>query len=239
MPDLLTNDEYKTTKLVLKRIPAGTFQMGDEVGGGEADELPVHTVNITEAFYLGVFEVTQKQWFEVQGDWPSSFTTDPDKRPVEMVSWDDCQGFLAQLSTETGETFRLPTEGEWEYACKAGTSTNYSYGDTEDDTYMWYDANSDTGSGQETHEVGTKLPNPWGLYDMHGNIYEWCGDWYDSAYYSVSPSDDPYGPVSGIVRSGRGGSWDRGADVCRSASRDQASPSIHLNRTGIRAVLAP
>ena len=243
LPDLLTNDAYKTTTLVLRRIEAGTFRMGDEVGGHDAGELPVHTVNITKAFYLGVFEVTQKQWSEVQGDWPSNFTTNPDKRPVEMVSWGDCQGFLSQLSTETGETFRLPTEAEWEYACKAGTSANYSYGDTENGAYMWYDANSDTGSGQETHEVGTKLPNPWGFYDMHGDLFEWCQDWRGDTYYQYcvdnSITDDPQGPISGTERELRGGAYYCDPGRLRSAKRDADVPTDRAAWFGLRAVLAP
>ena len=240
VPDILTNETYKTTKLVLKRVDAGGFQMGDKVGGHAADELPVHTVNITEPFFMGIFEVTQRQWYEVMGDWPSHFTTNPDKRPVECVSWNDFQTFLAQLCSETGHTFSLPTEAQWEYACKAGTSTNYSYGDTEDGAYMWYQVNSDTGSGRETHEVGTRLPNPWGLYDMHGNVWEYCADLYDSGYYSVSPADDPEGPASGTWRVHRGGGWDNAAVGLRSSCRNSGDPS-NGNSTGIgfRVVLVP
>lgn len=235
VPDLLTNDDYKTTKLVLKRIAAGNFQMGDQTGDGQLDELPVHTVNITQGFYIGVFEVTQRQWYEIEGDWPSLFTTTPDKRPVEQVSWDRCQGFLVQLSSEAGETFRLPTEAEWEYACRAGTSTDFSYGDAEDGAYMWYDPNS----GNESHEVGTREPNPWGLYDMHGNIYEWCHDWYGSGYYAVSPPDDPQGPTTGDLRVLRGGSWYVIDGICRSALRGWSPPDGWYCNKGFRVILVP
>jgi formylglycine-generating enzyme required for sulfatase activity len=238
IPDLLTNDEYKTTKLVLKWIPDGIFQMGDQVGGGDPDELPVHTVNITQSFYIGVFEVTQRQWYEIQGDWPSHFTTNPDKRPVEKISWNDITGsggLLESLDSLTGYSFRLPTEAEWEYCCKAGTTTNYSYGDTADGAYMWYLSNA--GSG--THEVGTRLPNPWGLYDMHGNVWEWCQDWHDSGYYQYcvnnTITDDPQGPASGTGRILRAGCWNNDDQGCRSADRANLSPSDSSdNRTGVR-----
>ncbi len=235
--DLLTNADYKTTKLVLKRIEAGSFSMGDETSVGEADELPVHTVNITQPFYMGVFEVTQRQWFEINGDWPSFHTTTPDMRPVEQVSWADCQSFLTQFSAFTAATFRLPTEAEWEYCCKTGTSTNYSYGDTEDGAWMWYDANA-----TETRDVASTVskPNPWGLYDMHGNVWEWCSDWYDSMYYAVSPGDDPQGPASGGSRVLRGGGWfNCGGYLCRSANRNWGGPTIGNYHVGLRAVLAP
>jgi formylglycine-generating enzyme required for sulfatase activity len=238
IPDLLTNDDYKTSKMVLKRMDAGSFKMGDEVGGHNADELPVHTVSITKPFYMGVFEVTQGQWNQVMGVNPSSFTgrADSPRRPVEQVSWNDCQSYLTQLSADTGATFRLPTEAEWEYACKAGTSTNYFYGDTENGAYMWYPANS----GAQTHEVGTCSPNPNGLYDLPGNIHEWCGDWYDANYYSSPPpTDDPVGPPSASERVIRGGSWLNPVDLCRSSARDWCGPTVRNGHTGLRVVLAP
>ncbi len=239
IPDLLSNDDYKTTKLVLKRISAGTFQMGDQVGGGEVYEVPVHTVNITKPFYIGVFEVTQKQWHEIQGDWPSYFTTDPEKRPVEQVSWDDINGaggFLESLNTlTTGLDFRLPTEAEWEYCCKAGTTTDWYFGSTEDGAYMWYNVNA----GGETHEVGTKLPNSWGLYDMHGNVMEWCEDWFDGSYYQYcvdnTITDDPQGPIGPYSHHpDRGGSWGYTAWDCRSAMRGRNAPTFSSYRGGFR-----
>jgi formylglycine-generating enzyme required for sulfatase activity len=237
IPDLLTNDAYKTTKVVLKWISPGTFEMGDQVGDGYASELPVHTVNLTQGYYLGVFEVTQRQWFEVQGDWPSHFTTTPDKRPVEQVSWNDIKGasgFMATLSGATSLTCRLPTEAEWEYACKAGTSTSWSYGSSEDGAYMWYDSNA----GGETHEVGTCAPNPWGLYDMHGNVFEWCEDYYADDYYESSPTDDPTGPTGGATRVLRGGSWSGIAWVCRSAVRGRISPDFRGSDNGFRVAVS-
>lgn len=220
LPDLLTNQEYKTTKLVLRRLSAGSFQMGDHAGEGEANELPVHAVNITSDFYLGVFEVTQQQWFEIEGDWPAyNILPGCETRPVEQVTWARCDGFLGALSSLTSRTFRFPTEAEWEYACRAGTTTSYSYGDTADGAYMWYDSNC---SG--TNEVGTREPNPWGLYDMHGNVDEWCVDWYDENYYSVSPTNDPQGPASGTYHVARGGSWRYSEYGGRSAFRMYGEP---------------
>jgi formylglycine-generating enzyme required for sulfatase activity len=247
VPDLLTNTEgpggtskYKTTHLVLKRIPAGTFQMGDETGDGvPTDEHPVHTVNITKPFYIGVFEVTQQQWQTITGSNPSFFTglADSPSRPVEQSAWVDCNAYLAQISTLAGVTLRLPTEAEWEYACKAGTHGNYSCADADIDSHVWYDLNS---SGT-THEVGSKLANPWGLYDVHGNVWEWCEDWHDPGYYSVSPADDPQGAVSSPTseRVSRGGAWEQLADECRSAQRYMYIPSSAGHRHGLRVVLAP
>jgi formylglycine-generating enzyme required for sulfatase activity len=238
VPDLETNDAYKTTHLVLKRIPAGTFQMGDQVGGHDGDELPVHTVNITQAFYMGVFELTQEQWTAIVGSWTFYWPGYP-KRPAEQVSWNDINGpggFMDTLSSRASLSFRLPTEAEWEYCCKAGTSTNYSYGDTASGAWMWYYSNS----GSQTHDVGTTTskPNPWGLYDLHGNVYEWCEDRYGSSYYSSSPSDDPMGPASGSSRVLRGGPWDAFDDNSRSAFRGSIDPAWRDYHFGFRVAAA-
>ena len=237
VPDLLTNDEYRTTQLVLKRIEFGSFEMGDEVGGHVGDELPLHTVDLTQPCYVGVFEVTQKQWEMVAGDWPSAFTTSPDMLPVEQVSWDDIKsagGFMDVLTRRTSIPFRLPTEAEWERCCKAGTSTNYSYGDTADDTWMW----CATSSGAATNAVGTTTnkPNPWGIFDLHGNVREWCEDYYDA--YPSGPVSDPDGPSNGFTRVVRGGAWDKASNDCRSATRDAQDPSSPSNSIGFR-VAAP
>ena len=241
--DLETNDAYKTTKLVLKRIPAGTFQMGDQVGGHENDELPVHTVSITRPFYMGVFEVTQEQWTTIVGSWTFYFPGNP-QRPAEQISWNDIKqsgGFMDTLSSRASMSFRLPTEAEWEYCCKAGTSTNYSFGDTADGAWMWSNSNSES----RTHDVATTAskPNPWGLYDMHGNLYEWCEDWYDGGYYSYAPTNDPQGPASitpyGCHRVLRGGSWRHDDNDCRSAVRAYVDPSSrHSRRIGFRVAVA-
>ena len=237
--DLHTHDAYKTTKLVLKRIASGTFQMGDQTSAGTAIELPVHPASITKDFYIGVFETTQQQWYEVKGAWPSFFTTLPDKRPVERVSWNDIKGgsgFIDTLSFLIGETFDLPTEAEWEYCCKAGTSTNYSYGSTADGAYMWYFANS----GTQTKDVGAGLPNPWGLYDMHGNVWEWCLDYGSLTYYQTcydaGTVSDPKGPLSGSQRVIRGGAWGETASYCRSSNRGATSQDAAADHLGFRIV---
>ena len=194
---------------------------------------------------MGVFQVTQRQWYLIKGNWPSHFTTNPDKRPVERVSWNDINesgGFIDAINSLTGLSFRLPTEAEWEYAAKAGTSTNYSYGNEADGAYMWYHDNSDIGNGYwETHEVGTKLPNPWGLYDMHGNVSEWCQDWFQSDYYASSPTNDPQGPpASGSssfpTRVNRGGGLFSQAYYCRSAYRGYRNPVNRSFAGGFRVV---
>jgi formylglycine-generating enzyme required for sulfatase activity len=237
IPDLETNDAYKTTHMVLKRIPAGTFQMGDQTGAGYPRELPVHTVNITQAFYMGVFEVTQQQWTTIEGSWTFNFPGNP-KRPAEQVSWNDINaagGFMDTLSSLASLSFRLPTEAEWEYCCKAGTSTDYSYGDTANGAWMWYIIGV-----AQTYDVGTTTskPNPWGLYDMHGNVWEWCEDWYDSGYYASSPLDDPQGPASGSQSVLRGGSWSSVDFICRSTMRLNIEPSTRLNHYGFRVAVA-
>jgi predicted outer membrane repeat protein len=209
-----------TIGMKFRRIPAGSFTMGDIRGDSHFGERPTHTVNITKDFYIGVYEVTQAQWVAVMGSNPSYFSGD--NNPVEQVDWNDIQTFIDGLNTLEGTTvYSLPTEAEWEYACRVGTSTKYCYGDAEGTLgdYAWYSSNP----GNKTYPVGEKQPNIWGLYDMHGNVWEWCGDWYDSGYYQYcvdnSITDDPQGPASGTDRVLRGGSWCIGARYCRSAYR--------------------
>ena len=223
-------DAYKTTKLVLKRIEAGSFKMG-----GSAN------VTLTKPFFLGLFEVTQKQYKLVTGSNPSTFSGD--KKPVELVSYDairgssngakwpasnavDADSFLGKLRARTGLDFDLPTEAQWEYVCRAGTTTTYSYGNSASGNYMWYKDNSSS----QTHEVGTKSPNPWGLYDMHGNVYEWCLDWYGTLAYGT----DPKGSSSGSLRVLRGGSWRYNASDCASSGRDYSNPSAKGSSYGFR-----
>jgi formylglycine-generating enzyme required for sulfatase activity len=184
-------------------ILAGTFQMGST--NGNSDERPVHTVNITKAFYMQKTEVTQGQWRAVMGTNPSWFSDCGDTCPVEQVSWNDIQGFLTALNAmDPGKNYRLPTEAEWEYAARAGTTGDYG-GTGVLDQMGWYSDNS----GSQTHPVAQKQPNHWGLYDMHGNVWEWVQDWYSATYYSVSPTNDPQGPATGTSRVLRGGSWPR------------------------------
>ena len=180
-------------------------------------------MRITKPFYLGKYLVTQEQWEAVMGNNPSRFKGP--KNPVETVSWDDCQQFLDKLNAKVGVRggkFQLPTEAQWEYACRAGSTTTYCFGDDESGLgeYAWYATNS----GGRTHPVGEKKPNAWGLYDMHGNVWEWCQDWYDGSYYANSPTDDPTGPTTGSSRVFRGGSWRERARGCRSALRVASCP---------------
>jgi len=207
-------------KMVL--IPPGEFmRRGMQQLGDRASYLkkPQRKVRITKPFYLGMYEVTQAEYEEVMGENPSDFAKggrcadrvsgkDTSRNPVEMVSWYDAVEFCKRLSAKEGETYRLLTEAEWEYACRAGTTTLYSFGDNKASLgeYAWYDAGIPY-SHLKTHPVGEKKPNAWGLHDMHGNIMEWCQDWFAKDYYAVSPTDDPPGPATGRFRVGRGGSF--------------------------------
>ena len=217
-------------------IPAGWFLMGCVSGehcGG--DEKPVHTVTL-DGFWMGKYEVTQAQWQKVMRSNPSRFKGED--RPVEGVSWYDAQEFIKNLDSQTGNaTFRLPTEAEWEYAARAATTTAYSFGNEMNslDNSAWYNSNS----GGQTHPVGQKQPNAWGLYDMHGNVWEWCQDWYDSDYYTNSPRENPQGPASGSFRVLRGGDWGDGAGDCRSAYRGDRRPGDRGVNIGFRLLRTP
>jgi len=223
-------------KLVL--IPPGEFMMGspaDEKRRG-VDE-PQHRVKITKGFYMGATEVTQAQWQKVMGNNPSYF--EGDNLPVEQVSWDNAVDFCRKLSATEGKTYRLPTEAEWEYACRAGSTGPYA-GNGKLDDMGWHGGNS----GGKTHPVGTKQANAWGLYDMHGNVWEWCADWYGVDYYRQSPVSDPEGPNQGAplrwapqgARVVRGGSWDSGlTGRFRCADRDYSrGPADRGDRGGFR-----
>lgn len=216
-------------------IPSGSFQMGgpDTKPQRDAnDEGPVHTVNITQSFYLGKYEVTQAQWQQVMSSNPSQFKGDF-SRPIESVTWNDCQTFITTMNKKGIGTYRLPTEAEWEYACRAGSTTAYYWGDSMDENYCWYIKNS----GSTTHPVGQKTPNAWGLYDMSGNVWEWCND-CDGAYPSGAVND-PLGPTAGerrVIRGGGGGRYNFCAG-CRSALRFVAYPSDAGDYVGVRLVL--
>jgi formylglycine-generating enzyme required for sulfatase activity len=204
-------------KLELVAIPSGKFLMGspnDEKGRVD-DEGPQHWVTISNPFYIGKYAVTQEQYVAVMDTNPSCFTGT--KNPVEVVSWNDAAAFCRMLSRRTGKTIRLPTEAEWEYACRAGTTTRFYAGDSDTvlDSISWFEGNS----RGTTHPVGGKAANAFGLYDMHGNVAEWCQDFYDANYYAISPNVDPTGPTSGSGRVARGGSWLGGANNCRSSRR--------------------
>lgn len=211
------------------RIEAGTFQMGANDREANDDEKPVHTVRISQPFYLGTYEVTQAQWQAVMGSNPSA--SKGDTLPVEQVSWDDAQEFLRRLNArERGVTYRLPTEAEWEYAARAESTGRWSFGDDASrlGQYAWYGDNA----GGRTHPVGQKQPNAWGLYDMHGNVWEWVQDWYGD--YTSGTAVDPTGPTSGAYRVYRGGGWLFGARDCRSAHRLIGAPGDRYVSLGLR-----
>ena len=232
----LPEDHTNAIGMQFKLIPAGEFIMGSPEDDPikQSDETPQHRVRITEPFYLAIHEVTQEQYERVVGENPSRFKGPT--RPVEHVSWDDATRFCEILSEmDEAYDYRLPTEAEWEYACRAGTSTRYSSGDQSDPACAWSGDNSD----RQTHPVGEKRPNAWGLYDMHGNVWEWCKDRYDTSYYGNSPLDDPTGPTTGSSRVGRGGGWIGDGGGCRSASRLQLGPDGRFGHVGFRVVLVP
>jgi formylglycine-generating enzyme required for sulfatase activity len=223
-------------KLVL--IPAGEFLMGSTDSGKDAqgDEKPQHKVRITRPFYLGATEVTQGQYRAVTGANPSNFQGSEDL-PVENVSWEEAQAFCDKLNALEkqqlgGAHYRLPTEAEWEYACRAGTTMRFSFGDADASLseYAWFQANS----GGKTHPVGQKRPNAWGLLDVHGNVWEWCGDGYDGNYYGTSPGADPRGPSRAAERVIRGGAWGYDPQCCRAAIRFRAAPGFLYCGNGFR-----
>jgi len=223
------------TGIAMVLIPAGEFVMGDE--SGEDDERPAHRVHV-DAFYMDKYEVTQEAYEGLMGKNPAKHKGP--KNPVEQVSWAAAARYCNMRSLREGLTpcydpqtfecnfdadgYRLPTEAEWEYACRAGTTSAYSFGDSAAalKNYAWYDANS----GNTTHPVGRKKPNPWGLYDMHGNVFEWCNDYYAPDYYTRSPEANPRGPDSGDERVLRGGSWANSDASCRCSARYSESPGL-------------
>jgi formylglycine-generating enzyme required for sulfatase activity len=208
-------------------IPAGTFMMGSPDGVGDNDEHPQHQVSV-QSFYMGKYEVTQAQWRAVMGTNPSNFKGD--NLPVENVSWNDATEFCRKLSQMTGREYRLPSEAEWEYACRAGTTGDYA-GNL--DAMAWYFSNS----GSQTHPVGQKQPNSFGLYDMHGNVWEQCEDWYHDSY-NGAPTDGSAWLSGGDSsrRVYRGGSWGRYAVGLRSANRNGSGTGYRDDLVGLRVV---
>ena len=211
-------------------IEGGTFQMGasEQDSSAESDEKPAHQVTL-DGFSIGETEVTQELWKAVMGSNPS-YLTDDNKLPVEQVSWDDCHTFITKLNELTGQNFRLPTEAEWEYAARGGNqSQGYKYsGSNTNDEVAWYESNSDS----ETHHVASKKANELGLYDMSGNVWEWCQDWYGS--YSASAQTNPTGPSTSSRRVSRGGSWGSSAGGCRVSYRGGTAPSRACDYLGFR-----
>jgi formylglycine-generating enzyme required for sulfatase activity len=242
-------------RLVL--IPAGKFMMGSPATGAGrySDEGPQHEVTISKPFYMGVFEVTQEQYEQVMGVNPSRFKGA--KNPVENVSWDDAVEFCRKLSARTGKKVMLPTEAQWEYACRACTTTAFHTGDALKpgqansgipptsnpgvwDTIMaWVGKSSAQKTMQGTTPAGSFPPNGFGLYDMHGNVWEWCSDWYADSYANAK-NQDPTGPDSGSGRVLRGGGWrndPQDPQDCRSAYRNWSTPDIRSNLVGFRVAV--
>jgi formylglycine-generating enzyme required for sulfatase activity len=218
--------------MVFVLVPAGKFAMGSE--DGDYDERPVHEVLISQPFYLGRYEVTQGQWAALMGNNPSHFTGDLNL-PVEQVSWEDAQRFVEELNSREGvAAYRLPTEAEWEYAARAETDTVYSFGDDVGQLgeNAWYGDNA----GGSTHRVGQRKPNVWGLYDMHGNVWEWVQDWYGR--YDADDAVDPQGVPAGAHRVYRGGGWGTFAVNCRSSDRNFAVADARLAGVGFRLARA-
>ena len=230
-------------------VEGGSFQMGSN--NGDSDEKPVHQVTVS-SFWIGKYEVTQNKWQEVMGSNPSNWKGD--NLPVEQISWNDAVDYCNKRSIKEGLTpcysgsgdniscdwnangYRLPTEAEWEYAARGGVkSKGYTYSGSNDlGSVAWYDGNS----GNQTHSVGGKAANELGIFDMSGNVWEWCWDWYDSGYYAKSPGPDPRGAGSGSYRGLRGGSWGSNDDYCRVADRVYNSPGYGSSYYGLRLARA-
>ncbi|MDR1064117.1 MAG: formylglycine-generating enzyme family protein [Azoarcus sp.] len=214
-------------------IQPGSFEMG--CGGGDPlclpDEKPQHRVTIRRPFYLGRHEVTQEQWRALTGNEPGAFRGD--RHPVENVSWREAQEFIRRLNAREGtRKYRLPTEAEWEYAARAGTVTRYSFDPSHAAEYVWYWNDS----GNATHPVGEKRPNPWGLYDMHGNVWEWVWDWHGEDAYARGEATDPKGPPDGTGRALRGGSWSNDLRYLRASHRNVHLPDYKHATAGFRVV---
>ena len=237
--EIYTKDEnvimVNGVSFVMKRVQGGSFLMGSEYAATHyhyADEAPEHDVTVS-TFYMGETEVTQALWKVVMGSNPSNFKGD--NLPVEKVSWNDCQEFIGKLNSLTGLSFRLPTEAEWEYAARGGNrskGTKYA-GNSQIGSVAWYFSIND--HVHKTHEVKGKLPNELGLYDMSGNVQEWCQDWW--GFYSSSPSNNPTGPSSGTCRVLRGGDWNTGTGGCRVSYRVAGDPDARGSVNGFRLCL--
>lgn len=232
------------------RIEPGTFMMGSPANekGRDADEEQVRVI-LTKVFFIQTTEVTQGQWKAIMGRNISDFKACGDNCPVEMVSFEDCQKFIKKLNESEGtDKYRLPTEAEWEYACRAGTTTVFASGDCLSAGAANYDGSqqlegcppggTQSTAKSQTVAVASFAPNAWGLYDMHGNVAEWCKDIYES-YYPQGVVQDPAGPSNGPIRVVRGGEWRSGAAMCRSASRHYYSPDQWNNRIGFRLAMTP
>lgn len=227
------------TRMEFVPIPAGSFTMGspeDELHR-HGDEGPLRSVRLTAPIYMGAYEVTQAQWKAVMGTNPSIFQdgAQADRRPVDMVSWEDCQAFIEALNQLGIGRFRLPTEAEWEYACRAGSTARFYWGDDPEyrliGDYSWYYSRAE---GQ-SRPVGLKQPNAWGLYDMCGNVWEWCSDW--KGPYEGLSTENPAGPAEGSLKIFRGGSWFNRDQTLRCANRNAHEANVPYTNIGLRLVM--
>ena len=229
----MTLDVADGIKMPLVLIRSGEFVMGSPKSeeGRDFDEGPQRQVTISKPFYMGTTEVTQEQYLAIMGNNPSKSTGL--KKPVEQVSWNDAVAFCKAASEKSGRTVRLPTEAEWEYACRSGSQTRFSFGDKDRyvNAHTWHMGNT----GIDTPVAGKKKPNAWGLYDMHGNVWEWCSDCYYMSYANPNTTDPQ--ALGGEYRVVRGGSWGAKHTCCRSASRDYSAPENRGNVCGFRVVV--
>ena len=228
--------------MTFKEIPAGTFMMGSpESEEGREDNETLHKVTISKAFYMQTTEVTQGQWMVVMGTEPRKGKTnvkEGSNYAATIVNWEDAVAYCKKLNEKEGKIYRLPTEAEWEYACRAGTTTPWSFGNDEKvlGDYAWYRENTWDIGEKHAHQVGLKQPNAFGLFDMHGNVWEWCSDYYGKDYYKQSPEKDPTGPVPVAFCIFRGGSWDDRTGGTRSASRGWHATELRGSHVGFRLV---
>ena len=223
------------TGIQMAFVKGGCFQMGSVSGDGYDDEKPVHEVCVND-LYMGRHEVTQGQWQKVMGSNPSNFRNCGSDCPVEKVSWNDVQEFLRKLNSQTGKKYRLPTEAEWEYATRSGGKDEKYAGTGNENTlvdYAWYKSNSE----KKTNPVGRKKPNGLGLYDMSGNVWEWCDDWHGENYYANSPKDNPQGPAAGSARVLRGGCWGNDPNGTRTTNRYRNNPGKRYSFIGFRLTM--
>jgi sulfatase modifying factor 1 len=237
--DPITN----TIGMTFNNIPAGTFTMGSPtIEEARGDDEHQHRATITKAFYMQTTEVTQGQWNAVMGTEPwkgQQYVKEGLNYAATYVSWDDAVAYCKKLSEREGKTYRLPTEAEWEYACRAGTKTTWSFGDDDFLTlvdYAWCVDNAYLKNERYSHQVGLKKSNAFGLYDMHGNVFEWCHDYYGEDYYKQSPEKDPTGAAQGVSRVLRGGSWYDNWRLTRSAFRNRSFADNRFKHYGFRVV---
>lgn len=249
---IIAADGKKMTNLIgmeFVKIPSGAFLMGSDKA---ENEKPIHKVVLTNDFWIGKFEVTIGNWRNVMGDLPTDLKrgeaklSENENQPIVYVSWEDAQIFIGKLNAQDdGFQYRLPTEAEWEYAARAGTISEFAFGESLSSTQANFNGNFPFGNApkgeflNKTVNVGSYQPNAWGVYDMHGNVWEWCQDWYEAVYYEKSPVENPPGASSGIMRSVRGGGWFFAANYLRSAFRRSNLPTTRNDGIGFRVLARP